>query len=156
MVYGEDLLYNNGYSACDYINRIRRQPGWVNEYMSIQIPFEQLTAAQKLFLYVDTRQPILNEKAIFSDGTKFFRIPQEPTSDEETKIRIRTAKNNIDSVILCYNKKRIPMTPEMSDDIFDFYEGIIPPIKQQIDYYFEIHAGNLKCYYNKKVMLKAA
>lgn len=122
--------------------------------MGIQIPFEQLTAAQKLLLYVDTRQPVLNERAIFSDGTAFYRMPQEPTSKDNTKIRFRTAKNNVDRVFLCYGAHRVAMTVEMSDDLFDFYEGIIPPLKSKTDYWFELHAGNLKCFYNKKGVIR--
>ena len=118
--------------------------------MSIQIPFEQLTAAQKLFLYVDTREPVLNSKAIFSDGTAFYRNPTEPTSEQETKIRIRTAKNNVDSAFLRYGDERVPMILGSSDNMFDYYEGIIPPVKKQIDYYFELNSGNFKGYYNKK------
>ncbi len=122
--------------------------------MSLHIPYEQLTAAQKLFLYVDTRQPVLNEKAIFSDGTSFYRIPLEPTSNDTTKIRIRTAKQNVDRVFLCYKEERILMSFEMTEDMFDYYQGEIPPHNKQVDYYFEIHAGNLKCYYNKKGVIR--
>lgn len=118
--------------------------------MSIHIPFEQLTRAQKLFLYVDTRQPVLNEKAIFSDGTSTYRIPQEPTSEDEVTIRFRAAKNNIKQVFLCFNEIRIEMTVESTDEVFHFYQAIMPPLKSKTDYWFEIHSGNLKVFYNKK------
>ena len=122
--------------------------------MSMHIPFEQLTAAQKLFLYVDTRQPVLNEKAIFSDGTSFYKSPQEPTCNDVTKVRLRSAKNNVDNVYLCYEKQRLLMTVVESDALFDFYEVEVPPLSQRIDYYFEINSGNLKCYYNKKGIIR--
>lgn len=118
--------------------------------MSLQIPFEQLTAAQKLLLYVDTRQPVLNEKAIFSDGTLFYRNPQEPTRQDPIKVRIRTATNNINDVFLCYGDLRLPMALEYSEGRFDYYFVIVPPVTKKIEYYFELHSGNLKCFYNQK------
>ena len=118
--------------------------------MNMHIPYEHLTRAQKLFLYVETRQPILDEKAIFSDGTNFYRMPQEPTSKDVIKIRIRTAKNNVELVWLCSEEKKIAMSVEFSDELFDYYSADMPPIGKLVKYYFEIHAGNLKCYYNKR------
>lgn len=118
--------------------------------MSIQIPFEQLTVAQKLFLYVDTRQPVLDEKAIFSDGTIAYRMPQEPTDKDPVAIRIRTGKNNIDRVNLCYDEKVLGLKIVESDELFDYYEGVIGPISKSTAYYFELHSGKLKVYYNKR------
>lgn len=118
--------------------------------MSIHIPYEHLTTAQKLFLYVDTRQPVLDERAIFSDGTAAYRSPQEPTDRDEITIRIRSGKSNIDKVYLCYGEERLEMTLAETDELFDFYEGVIGPFKESIPYYFELHSGNLKVYYNKK------
>lgn len=118
--------------------------------MSIHIPIEQLNRAQKLFLYVETAQPVLEEKAIFSDGTKAFRSPVEPGLDDEVKITIRTAKDNIDDVYLHYASDKIKMEIERQDELFDYYSGIIPPMNKPYEYYFELHVGNLKCYYNFK------
>lgn len=118
--------------------------------MSINIPYEHLTKLQKVVMYVETRQPVLEEKAIFSDGTKFYRIPQEPTSTDITKVRIRTAKNNIEKVYLYCGGNRKRMSIEFSDELFDYYMGEIAAISIKVNYYFELHSGNLKCYYNKK------
>jgi alpha-glucosidase len=118
--------------------------------MNIHIPFDRLTKAQQLYLYFDTRQPVLDENAIFSDATKNFRIPSEPDVKESTKVRIRTAKDNIDEVFLCFVDTRIPLSIEYSDELFDYYYGIIPPTSTEVEYFFELNVGNLKCYYNKK------
>lgn len=118
--------------------------------MNIHIPFERLTKSQQLYLYFETRQPILDENAIFSDATKYYRIPQEPDIDESVKVRIRTAKDNIDEVYLCFLNSRILLQVEYSDELFDYYSGIIPPSSKPLEYYFELNVGKLKCYYNKK------
>lgn len=96
------------------------------------------------------RQDILDERAIFSDATKNYRIPGEPQVNEPTKVRIRTAKDNIDSVYLCYEDNRIKIDKEESNNYFDYYAGIITPNDKIIAYYFELRVGNLRCYYNKK------
>ena len=122
--------------------------------MSLHIPFEQMSYAQQLMLYVESRQPILNEKAIFSDGTSFYKSPMEPEKHERTRIRLRTAKNNIDQVVLCYENEKLVMSVEMSDEIFDYYMAYLPPLEVKTDYYFELKLGNLKLYYNKKGILR--
>ncbi|NDL66430.1 glycoside hydrolase family 13 protein [Anaerotalea alkaliphila] len=118
--------------------------------MSIHIPFESLSRAHKLFAYVQTRQPILDERAIFSDETKNYKIPQEPTANDQTKVRIRTAKDNIDEVYLCYEDQRIQLYVESEDQLFDYYSGTIPPTRKKVEYHFELLVGRLRCYYNKK------
>lgn len=118
--------------------------------MSIHIPFEQLTAAQKLFLYVDTRQPVLDEKAIFSDGTQDYRTPQEPTDKDEVTIRIRTGKSNIDNVYLCYGEEKMALSVVKTDELFDYYEGTIGPFTEEVPYYFELQSGHLRVFYNKR------
>ncbi len=128
----------------------RSNPVTGSDYMSLHIPFEQLTQTQKLFLYVDTRQPFLNGKAIFSDGTDFYCSPSEPTDNDEITIRFRCAKNNIDQVFLCYNDRRELMALDFSDELFDYYTMTIAPLKVKTDYFFEVISGNLKVYYNKK------
>ena len=118
--------------------------------MNIHIPFEKLTKAQKVYLYVETRQPIIDETAIFSDNTINYNIPCEPELDEEIKIRIRTAKGNMDNVFICYNDIRQALEIEYSDDLFDYYYCNILPTAKIFEYYFELNLGKLKCYYNKK------
>lgn len=116
----------------------------------MQIAFEQLLKNQKIMAYIMLREPILDERAIFSDETIQFRNPLEPALHEETQIKIRTAKDNVDEVHLCCQGKRTQIFVKHSDDMFDYYSGIIVPVAQHIDYYFELSVGRLKFYYNKK------
>ena len=77
-----------------------------------------------MIAYMSLREPILDERAIFSDASQQFRIPVEPDINEPTKVFIRTAKQNIDAVYLCYSGKRIPIEVDHSDEMFDFYAGV--------------------------------
>ncbi len=118
--------------------------------MNIQLPFDLMTKSQKLFLYVQSRQQILDEKAIFSDGTENFCSPSEPELNDYVTVRLRTAKGNVDDVYLCYGDERIQIHVARSDELFDFYEGTIEVNREEVFYYFEIHVGTLKVFYNKK------
>lgn len=118
--------------------------------MSLQIPLEQMNYTQKFFTYIQSRQPILNERAIYSDGTRNYRDPAESEKNSEVRIKIRTAKNNAEEIYLCFKDKRIFMEVINSDERFDYYEGVIELENRLINYYFEIHSGQLKVYYNKK------
>jgi alpha-glucosidase len=89
--------------------------------MNITIPFDQLTKHQKILAYIMLREGILDERAIHSDATKNYRIPSAPKANEPTKVRIRTGKENVDQVYLCYNNKRVLLEVERSDDLFDYY-----------------------------------
>ena len=122
--------------------------------MHMQIPFEHFTKEQKFFTYITVRQQILDKNAIFSDETKNYREPQEPEPFEETKVRIRTAKDNIDQVYLCYDQKKVLIDKEYSDELFDYYIGTITPGNEPIDYYFELRIGQFKCYVNKKGVVR--
>lgn len=116
----------------------------------MQISFDQLSKNQKTLTYIALREPLLDERAVFSDESSQYRIPLEPKINELTKVRIRTGKDNIDNVYLCYSGRRIKIEVEYSDDTFDYYTGVIIPLDKKIEYYFELNIGKLKCYYNKK------
>ena len=118
--------------------------------MSLQLPFDQMNASQKLFTYVQIRQPILDERAIFSDGTRNYVIPEEPMPDDEVTIRIRTGLNNVDEVALCCKNQRIVMGKCNSDSLFDYYCCDVRMKEKRFEYYFEVISGKLKVYYNKK------
>ncbi len=122
--------------------------------IAMQLSFEHFSKLEKFMSYILNRQPILNARAIFSDATQGYRIPMEPMKGENVKVRIRTAKDNIDEAFLCFEDNKIPLEKEYSDDLFDYYYGNIPPHSETVEYYFELNVGNLKCYYNKKGVIR--
>ena len=98
--------------------------------------------------------PALDTQALFSDGTSFYRNPPEPSEKDTTTIRMRTAKDNVDEVLLCYGEQKVRMYRAFSDRLFDFYEAQIPPSDHMISYYFEIHSGHSHCFYHQRGVVK--
>lgn len=116
--------------------------------MSGQININRLSRYQKLNLYFETVISAPNKEALFSDGTELYRSPCEPQFHDTVTLRIRTGKDNIDSVVLVTSKERVPMTLGREEDLFDYYEAQIQVEKEKVEYYFEITAGPMTCVYN--------
>ena len=64
------------------------------------------------------------------------------------RLRLRCARENLDSVILVFNDERIEMEKLYNDRLFDYYETFVQLGTEQVFYYFEIHCGQMTCYYN--------
>ncbi len=118
--------------------------------MDLGMNFNRLSRTEKIMLYIDNITPTLNKRALFSDGTKLFRNPSEPMPGDDVKIRFRTARENVDEVILVCDGKEIPMSKESSDRRFDYYQAVIHVDDNKVFYYFKIKTGRFCCYYNKK------
>ncbi len=104
--------------------------------------------------YIFNNKPALNFGALFSDGTEFYRSPQEPKNGEQVKLRFRTAPYNVDEIYLCIGDERLLMEREFSDQLFDYYFVMTPPVTKRLEYYFEIHSGRVTAYYNKLFLQK--
>lgn len=118
--------------------------------MDFNISFNCMTYAEKVHLYVDNVAPLINFDALFADGTKDYRSPEEPEPGDTVFLRFRTAKDNVDNVFIVSSLGRVEMNKVSDDYFFDYYEGSIGLGSLRMDYYFEIHCGRLKCYYNSK------
>lgn len=103
----------------------------------------------RLQLYIMNRKPLLNKEALFSDGTKNYISPPEPDKFGKVTIRFRTAKNNVDAVYLVHQDNRHSMEKYETRGVFDYYRVDIRLGADTFRYYFEIHAGNLTCFYNR-------
>lgn len=114
--------------------------------------------SQKIQYYAHNIKPLLNEEALFSDGSRFYRIPQEPTKEDDVIVRLRTAHNNVEQVVLIYKnqgKQHEVLTKKVCQKgQFDYYEGIIPKSEYPTEYYFEIKAGLAHCYYNSRGVME--
>ena len=56
--------------------------------------------------YMMQMRPVLSKGALFSDGTKDYRIPPEPKENEKVTIRFRTKRDNVDMVWLCTKEQK--------------------------------------------------
>lgn len=116
--------------------------------MDLMFPFQKMSKALKTQVYLDNLTVIFNPQALFSDGTSSYRIPPEPGMYEQVKLRFRTGRENVDEVYLVCAGERHLMTKVSNDRLFDYYEHIIQLETQRIEYYFEVHSGQMVCYYN--------
>lgn len=105
--------------------------------------------AHRVFEYVFNTKTALNIGALFADGTEYYRSPAQISKGESVTLRFRTAIENVDAVYLIYDGNRERMKIDSSDTLFDYYTFTIPSVDENIDYYYEVVAGNVICYYNK-------
>lgn len=89
----------------------------------------------------------LNRDAVFSDGTSDYRIPQEPGVNETVRIRIRTARQNVNKVFLFIEDKKLLMSMVDNDALFDYYEIELALRDEQVYYYFILEADNKEYFY---------
>ncbi len=105
--------------------------------------------AARFFKYIYNTKTALNFGALFADGTGEYRCPPEPATGDPVTLKFRTAIDNVDEVYLIYNGERARMHVESSDKLFDYYAYRIESLTKTIEYYYEIHSGNVTCFYNK-------
>lgn len=99
--------------------------------------------------YITSLKPVFRKRAVFSDETKYYRTPFECKAGDDVTVRIRTQRNNADSVWFISGAIRERMELEYSGNGFDYYRFTIHDVKEPVIYYFEIRLGQLVAYYNK-------
>ena len=96
--------------------------------------FDQLTREEKVRFYIYNMNQVLNQDALFSDGTKEYRIPPEPMPFEKVRLRFRTARDNVDVVYVVTSNEKLEMTKVFDDRLFDYYEAEITLGDQRLEY----------------------
>ena len=91
----------------------------------------------------------LNMEAVFSDETRSFRYPEEPTWRDKVTVILRTLENNAEEAFIVWDEGRIKMKLSESDGVFDYYRGVFLPSDKDIRYYFEIRQNGTLHYYSK-------
>ena len=105
--------------------------------------------SHRVFEYIYNTKSALNFGALFADGTESYRSPTEINLGDSVTLRFRTSVDNVDRVYLVLDGDRYRMTLERSDELFDYYMYTVPEVNKDVDYYYEIQAGNVVCFYNK-------
>ena len=122
--------------------------------MNLRIDFQKLSDIEKTNIYIMNMNPVLNKQGLYSDGTENYRMPMEPDVNEKVTIRFRAGRANIDKVNLVVLFKAGEEKKEMeiveSNRVFDYYEADIQLGTEPVEYYFEIFAGRIRCYYGKR------
>lgn len=106
-------------------------------------PIERLTDTAKRH-----NTQIFNESAVFSDGTRQYRIPEEPEAFSKVRLRIRTAHANIGTVVLVAGERRMKLKLVQEELFFDYYEGEITLTDERLEYYFVVWCGEDYYFYN--------
>ena len=112
---------------------------------------DRIAKARKTFDYIFNTKAALNMAALFADGTEYYRSPAEIAKGENVTLRFRTGADNVDRVYLICNGDRHLMRVTEKDNLFDYYSFTVESVDEELNYYFEIQAGNIICYYNKLV-----
>lgn len=105
-------------------------------------------------MYISSMRPLLTKRAVFSDTTENFVTPAEPTAYEKVKIRFRTAKSNVDRVLLVKGNESFLMLKESSDELFDYFVHEEQLENERIHYHFEIQLGKLSTYYDVRGLVQ--
>ncbi len=118
--------------------------------------FDRFLKAQRQQEYVVNMRPVFRKKALFSDTTENYVIPQEPAPYDEITVRFRSQKGNIDRVYFVCKGQKDLMTLESSDSQFDYYSVKVQLENELLTYYFEIKAGKIDCCYDMRGAVKTA
>ena len=104
--------------------------------------------------YITSMKPLLNKRGLFADMTGDYVIPPEPNVYGIVRIRFRTSKNNVDKIYLVTSSEKYLMFLMESDEQFDYYECELQLDDKRVDYYYEILAGKVTCFYDRRGVVK--
>ena len=116
----------------------------------------QLRRPENNQIYIASMRPVFNRKGLFSDTTENYLIPAQPDPYDVVRIRFRTAKNNIDRVLLVYKNKHYLMKKVESDECFDYYEYKLHLTEEKVNYHFVLEAGKISAVYDNRGVVKEA
>ncbi|MCL2864519.1 MAG: glycoside hydrolase family 13 protein [Lachnospiraceae bacterium] len=92
----------------------------------------------------------MNLDALFSDGTAEYVLPMEPDENQRIRIRFRTAKDDVDTVLLMVEEQSHEMHKLFTKGFFDYYEIDWTLGTEVFSYYFSV-VKNEKCYYYNRL-----
>ncbi len=118
--------------------------------MEEKLNLDQIRQLENNRRYIATMRPVFNRRALFTDTTEEYLNPPEPDAFEKVLVRFRTARNNVDRVILVSGDKRYVMEKAETSKHFDFYACELQLKDKKVIYHFEIQSGSLMGYYDTR------
>ena len=115
-----------------------------------KIDIRKIEKVEDCSRYILGMRPVFNRKALYTDTGEEYVTPMEPEAHEKVTIRFRTARNNVDRVILVSGDECHFMEKAECTKHFDFYDCQIQLGEEKLSYYFELHTGRLKAYYDTR------
>ncbi|MCM1303140.1 MAG: glycoside hydrolase family 13 protein [Lachnospiraceae bacterium] len=116
----------------------------------MSLDLEKIKLLENNRQYISTMRPVFNKRALFSDTTGNYISPAEPEPFDRVTIKFRTAKNNVDRVLLVHKGERHLMYKSETEGNFDYYTFELQLEQEKAAYYFEILTGKLRCYYDTR------
>ncbi len=104
--------------------------------------------------YISQMRPVFNRRALYTDTTEDYISPVEPEPFEKVTIRFRTAKHNVDRVLLVYKGEKYVMSRVEVTKHFDFYAYELQLDGEKASYYFEVTSGRLTGYYDTRGLVQ--
>ena len=119
-----------------------------------KLDLEQIKHMEDSRQYIANMRPVFNRRALFSDTTGDYLIPPEPSANEDVTVRFRTARNNVDRVLLVYRGEQFIMEKTESEKHFDYYTAKIHLESEKVTYHFEVQSGRLHAYYDTRGLVQ--
>lgn len=111
---------------------------------------KKLSLSEKLQQHIYHMNPVLNRQALFADGGPEYVNPCEPEVGDTVRLRLRTAKDNVDHAYVYLQGTAKEMDLAKRTEMFDYYETFFCVGEEPIDYYYMVTAGESSCCYNRK------
>ena len=118
--------------------------------MNEKLDLEKIRQLEYKCQYIANMRPVFNRRALFTDTTAEYITPEEPAPHERVTIRFRTAKNNVDRVVVVYRGEKYAMVKVESDNHFDYYAQVVQLGAEKFTYHFEVQAGKLQVFYDSR------
>ena len=109
-----------------------------------------LSKAEKMHIYIDRMAPLLNKRALFSDGNDFYCHYEKKNDKWSVRLRFRTARENADIVEVIADKVTKTMRQISFDRLFDYYEAVLEYPECGDSYCFFVRAGKQYAFYNQR------
>lgn len=122
--------------------------------MCMEVKLEEIAQIEKVQRYITNMRPVFNRRALYSDTTGEYINPVEPEPYDKVVIRFRTARNNVDQVLLVHQDKKHAMKLAESDTMFDYYACELQLGEEKAAYYFEVRSGVMVGYYNARGLVR--
>ena len=88
-------------------------------------------------------------QAVYSDETRQFRSPAEPTAADWVNVRLRVGRGTVSAVFLCTNEREYLMEEAKTQGAFSYFQATLPPTAEEMTYYFRLQCGEAVGYYTK-------
>ncbi len=120
----------------------------------MKLDLEKIKQLEDNRQYISTMRPVFNKRALFSDTSENYISPAEPMPFDKVTVKFRTARNNVDRVLLVHKGERHLMYKAETEGNFDYYTFELQLGEEKASYHFEILTGRLKCFYDTRGLVQ--